>query len=151
VNWTTTFQLLIAALTVAAGMYATRAAKRGKEAEVRQQAIAAAAAKEAAERTQSFDELDRSLTAARKDLDYYETQLAKARTERELAVTEKERLQLEWINRHRELLARCQALAAQIQAIISGPIKLHPAQRQRLETAVEEVANHIHDDHLHFD
>jgi chromosome segregation ATPase len=150
-SWANLAQLLIAALTVLAGVYATRAAKRGKAAELRQQSIAQAAAEEAADRKQRFEELDRSLGAARKDLDYYEQQLDKARQERHEAVTEKDRLQAEWIERHRKLLARCQQLAAQIHAIINGPIKLHPAQQQRLEQAVEEVAAHIQDDHLHFD
>jgi chromosome segregation ATPase len=150
-TWANVVQLAIAALTVFAGVYATRAAKRGKLAEIRQQEIAQAAAEETADRKQRFEELDRSLDAARKDLDYYEQQLDKARQERHQAITEKDRLQAEWIERHRKLLARCQSLANQIHAIINGPIKLHPAQLQRLESAVEEVANHIQEDHLHFD
>ena len=150
-TWANVVQLLIAVLTVLAGVYATRSAKRGRLAELRQQEIARAAAEETADRKQRFDELDRSLDAARKDLDYYESQLEKARQERREAVSERDRLQAEWIERHRKLLARCQQLANQIHAIINGPIKLHPAQLQRLESAVEEVANHIQEDHLHFD
>jgi chromosome segregation ATPase len=150
-TWPVAFNLAISLLTALSLFYGIRSSRRGKLAEIRQASIATAAAKESADRTQSLTELDRSLTAMRSELDYYEAQMKAARAAEREALTEKERLQQEWIERHRKLLARCQQLAEQIQAILSGPIKLHPAQQVRLEQAIEEVAQHIVDDHEHFD
>jgi chromosome segregation ATPase len=120
-------------------------------AELSQQAIAAAAAAEQADRKQRFEELKTSLDAARLDLEYYTRQLERARAEAESAEKEKDRLQAEWMKRHSALLARCQALAVQMEAIVNGPIKLPPAQKARIESAVDDLASHIRDDHEHFD
>lgn len=150
-NWTTAFQLGIGLLTALSAFYATRAARRGKLAELSQQAIATAAAAEQADRKQRFEELKTSLDAARLDLEYYTRQLERARAEATAAENEKDRLQAEWMKRHTALLARCQALATQMEAIVNGPIKLPPAQKKRIEGAVDDLAHHIRDDHEHFD
>jgi septal ring factor EnvC (AmiA/AmiB activator) len=151
VTWPVAFQLLIAALTVVSGFYATRAARRGKQAETTQAAIAAAAAREQEDRKQRFEELKTSLDSARLDLDYYDRQLKRARQEASDAESERDRLQEEWMKRHSLLLARCQALAVQMEAIVNGPIRLPPAQKARIENAVGDLAHHIVEDHEHFD
>jgi chromosome segregation ATPase len=144
------FQIIVSVLTIIAGVYATRSARRGKEAEIMQQSLAMSTAEEAEDRKQRFTELMVSLEAARKDLDYYSAQLERARSEAHQAITEKDRLQQEWIERHAKLLARCQALAEQLEAVLAGPIKLPPAHRARIEKAVDEVERHIREDHLHY-
>lgn len=146
----TAFQIVISALTILAGVYATRSARRGKEAEVLQQALAVQTAEEQEDRKQRFEELRISLDAARKDLEYYAAQLERARKEAHDAVTEKDRLQQEWIERHSRLLARCQALADQLEAVLAGPLQLPLAHRQRIEKAIGEVERHVREDHLHY-
>jgi chromosome segregation ATPase len=151
VNWGTAFQFAVAALTVLAGIYATRSARRGKDAETLQQALAVQTAEEQEDRKQRFEELRVSLEAARKDLEYYSAQLERARSEAHRAVTEKDELQQEWIERHAKLLARCQALADQLEAVLAGPLTLPTATRAQIEHAIGEVERHVRDDHLHFD
>lgn len=150
-NWAGIFQAAVTVLTILAGIYATRSARRGKDAELLQQAIAFATSEDQADRKQRFEELIASLEAARKDLDYYSEQLRIAREEKSQAVTEKDRLQQEWIDRHSRLLKRCQALAHQLEAVLNGPLKLPEEHRRRIERAIEDVENHVRNDHQHFD
>jgi hypothetical protein len=147
----TAFQIIVSALTIIAGIYATRSARRGKEAEILQQAYAVSSAEESEDRKQRFEELKVSLEAARKDLEYYSAQLERARSEANRAIVDKSELQSEWIERHAKLLSRCQALAEQLEAVLAGPLKLPPAQKARIEKAVGEVERHIREDHLHYD
>jgi chromosome segregation ATPase len=148
-NWGPIFQVAVSVLTIIAGIYATRSARRGKEAELMQQAMAAAGAEEVADRTQRFEELKVSLEAARADLDYYTKQLERARSETKDVRTEKEQVQIEWMERHTRLLARCQALADELETVLAG--QLTSAHRERIEKALGDIEHHIRDDHGHYD
>ena len=151
VDISTGFELAIATLTAFAGLYAVRAGKRGKDAELQQKTTAERIAQEQEDRRQRFEELKTSLDAARVDLNYYERQLDRARTEADTAEKERDRLQDEWMKRHKALLQRCQALATQMEAIINGPVRLPPDQRRRIKVAVQDLETHITEDHEHFD
>jgi septal ring factor EnvC (AmiA/AmiB activator) len=75
------FQVIIAVIGASAAFVAIIVAKRGKEREETQKAIADAEARDQADRVQRFEELKTSLQAARTDLAYFREQVTAAREE----------------------------------------------------------------------
>jgi uncharacterized coiled-coil protein SlyX len=106
---TLVFQVIIAMIGASAAFVAIIVAKRGKQREETQKAIADAEARDQADRVQRFEELKTSLQAARTDLAYFRDQVNDARTE--LA-----RVTLERDDRIRELEKR----VAEFDKILDG-------------------------------
>jgi flagellar motility protein MotE (MotC chaperone) len=151
-NFQIGFNLLLGALTVAATWYAARAGQKGKDADRMQARLALVSASEQADRTQRFAEITRSLDEARRDLVYYQNELAESRKKEEALDAKIDRLQDEWRQRHRELLDRCQEMSDVMARILSSKDSgLNSEQRQLIRAAVQRVRQHIRHDHELFD
>lgn len=149
-NFQVAFNFVIGLLTVAATIYVARVAKRGKDADLRAQALAQAALTEQADRQQRFAEIVRSLEEARADLVYYKKELAESR-QAETALDRKvDKLQTEWRQRHRELLERCQEMSDVVQDLLKSD-NMTPDQRSKIRAALLRVRRHISHDHDEID
>jgi septal ring factor EnvC (AmiA/AmiB activator) len=140
------FNFLIGTLTVAATIYATRAGKKGKDADRAQQALSATSDAEQRDRAQRFSEITRSLQEARADLVYYKRELTESRKAEAELDRKLDKLQSEWRSRHRELLNRCQEMS-DVMADILRDSNIPPEQRARMSEAIKQVRQHIRHDH----
>lgn len=151
-NYQTWFNLAIAALAVVSSFYVTRAGKKGKDADTRQQQLSTMAAAEQADRTQRFAELVRSLEEARKDLVYYKAELDESRKAEQRLESRLDSIQNEWRLRHRELLERCQEMADVMSRILnSSGNGLNREARDQIRAAISRVRMHIAHDHDEID
>lgn len=148
-NWQIAFNFLIGTLTVLATIYATRAGKKGKDADRAQQALSATSEAEQADRTQRFAEITRSLEEARNDLAYYKKELTESRKAEAELDRKLDRLQKEWRQRHSDLLDRCQEMS-DVMAGILRDTNLPPEQRDQMAAAIRKVRQHIRHDHEAF-
>jgi flagellar motility protein MotE (MotC chaperone) len=148
-NWQVAFNFLIGTLTVLATIYATRAGKKGKDADRAQQALSATSDAEQRDRAQRFAEITRSLEEARNDLVYYKKELAESRKAEAELDRKLDKLQAEWRSRHRELLNRCQEMS-DVMADILRDSDIPVAQRKKMSEAIRQVRQHIRHDHEMF-
>ena len=152
-NWAAVFQFLLALLTIASGVYATRAAVRGARAEAKQRAVEAKKSAEGEGRKQNFEEMKASLQAARDDNAYLKKEASDARAEKgrvEVESREREaRLKQDWREQLDQERAGCKEAVETFSRRLA--IQLDPIlPPKRIREGVERVP-HDSEDLFHTD
>lgn len=140
------FNFALAALGVLATIYSIRAARKGKEADNAQQALATTSASEQSDRALRFSEITRSLEEARRDLEYYQLELKKSRQAAAELDAKLDRIQAAWVARHRALLERCEEMSDIVAEAMKNP-GIRPEARAKVAAAVNKTRAHIRSDH----